>query len=540
MTKNNFVLIFFFLITAYGTAISQTQKKTEHENKSQTSIAKSVLTPEELFAKVSPSVVKIVVKDDNKHQILTGSGFFVALDEKIKGRVFLRSVVITNYHVIRPAVNADIIMADGTRLLVDDLISSDESQDLAVIDVLSPEISSILNKETIKSKSSSIYPPKVLTVNTNYMLPIGTKIYTVGSPEGLTNSLSEGLVSGRRDENGKRRWLQFTAPISHGSSGGPLLTADGAVVGVITSYLADGQNLNFAIPSCEIKRLLENPRNPKPLWKGSSIEEEDSDAESQAITKYWINHKRGPKDDEQLGLYFKGKKAYESVKLDANTTINDYDSAIRLMNAALKADSTDFEYGVHFLLGKIHCMCFELYHDKSNLEEAIDAFKKSSELKPDFSPALYQLSKCYMDYEQYPEALVSAELLARLVPRCSQAYMVRGEAYGYLGRRKAAIKDFQTALDLQPRNPDIYKQFGYTYIQLKDIENAIGAFQAAIKLAPKSFIYHWGLADAYKKGGMYAKAISEYEEVIKVGGPKEWARESIEQCRIFLRQSTAP
>jgi Trypsin-like peptidase domain len=79
----------------------------------------------------------------------------------------------------------------------------------------------------------------------------------IGSPLGLEGTVSDGIVSALRSEANKS-WIQTTAPVSHGNSGGPLLDMRGNVVGVITSGISaqKGQNLNFAIPSDDVKTLL--------------------------------------------------------------------------------------------------------------------------------------------------------------------------------------------------------------------------------------------------------------------------------------------
>jgi hypothetical protein len=83
---------------------------------------------------------------------------------------------------------------------------------------------------------------------------IGDRIATVGSPEGLSNSVADGLVSAIRDEDGSQ-FLQISAPISPGSSGGPVFNFKGEVVGISSFQLKEGQNLNFAIPVDEISKL---------------------------------------------------------------------------------------------------------------------------------------------------------------------------------------------------------------------------------------------------------------------------------------------
>jgi len=77
-------------------------------------------------------------------------------------------------------------------------------------------------------------------------LEVGEKVYTMGSPSGLVNTLGEGIVSGLRQED-NINYVQTTAPISPGSSGGGLFDAKGNLVGITTFLLKNTQNLNFAI-----------------------------------------------------------------------------------------------------------------------------------------------------------------------------------------------------------------------------------------------------------------------------------------------------
>ena len=74
----------------------------------------------------------------------------------------------------------------------------------------------------------------------------GQKVVAIGSPLGLFNTVSDGIISGFRTV-GRRSMLQFTAPTSHGSSGGALLDVYGNLIGVITAGFDDGQNLNLAV-----------------------------------------------------------------------------------------------------------------------------------------------------------------------------------------------------------------------------------------------------------------------------------------------------
>ena len=86
---------------------------------------------------------------------------------------------------------------------------------------------------------------------------VGSRVLAVGHPEGLEFSVSDGIVSAIRELSPGIRMIQVTAPISPGSSGGPLLDIDGRVVGMATLFVKEGQNLNFAVPAEEIKKAID-------------------------------------------------------------------------------------------------------------------------------------------------------------------------------------------------------------------------------------------------------------------------------------------
>ena len=81
-------------------------------------------------------------------------------------------------------------------------------------------------------------------------LKVGSRVYAIGSPRGLEQTISDGLLSGvRRSADGSFTALQVTVPISRGSSGGGLFDAQGRLIGITTFTLRDAQNLNFALPA---------------------------------------------------------------------------------------------------------------------------------------------------------------------------------------------------------------------------------------------------------------------------------------------------
>jgi len=164
------------------------------------------------IGKLSQSVVKLYVETVNG-EFSTGSGFFYASGK-----------IATNYHVIENARSIDIEFNDGTYYEGDVLILGyDQEKDIAALQI----------------SKTDIGPIKLGSFST---LVQGQRIYTIGSPHGLMNTLSDGIISSIRDDV-----IQISAPISPGSSGGALINEYGEVVGITTAISEDGENLGFCV-----------------------------------------------------------------------------------------------------------------------------------------------------------------------------------------------------------------------------------------------------------------------------------------------------
>lgn len=164
-----------------------------------------------------------------------GSGFLVA-----PGRV------ATNLHVIHGAITgtAELVGQKTDRFKIKGFTAIADKHDLVILEV-----------------PGLVVPPNVspLSLGDSEDMNIGETVYAVGNPAGFDGTFSEGNISGiRKDANGTL--LQMTAPISPGSSGGPVLNKHGDVIGVSVAA-GPGQNLNFAIPSNYLKSLLKPEMN---------------------------------------------------------------------------------------------------------------------------------------------------------------------------------------------------------------------------------------------------------------------------------------
>ena len=174
------------------------------------------------------AVVSIIMSDTDGQPIAQGTGFLISKDGRI----------VTNYHVIASGSSAIVKFPDGAFFLVDGVLEADKTRDVAVI----------------KAHGEHF---RTLALGNSDRLQVGEEIVAIGNPLSLESTVSNGIVSGIRtvEEQGGK-FLQITAPISPGSSGGPLFNMAGEVVGITTLHVKGGENLNFAIPINDAKGLL--------------------------------------------------------------------------------------------------------------------------------------------------------------------------------------------------------------------------------------------------------------------------------------------
>lgn len=189
-----------------------------------------------------PSVVLLVMQDANGQPVSLGSGFFVA-----------DGIIVTNLHVVRGTSSGQVKLVGQTRTYaIRGVVGINANADIVLLEV-----------------PGANAPPLELSRGTD--LAVGDVVYAVGNPEGLEGTFSQGIVSGLRG-SGPDKLLQITAPISPGSSGGPIINSRGEVVGVAVATFREGQNLNFAVPASYVVPLLKDVGKPRPLSSEAEVQ----------------------------------------------------------------------------------------------------------------------------------------------------------------------------------------------------------------------------------------------------------------------------
>lgn len=200
---------------------------------------KTVLTSEQIAVACAPAVFYIDIYAMNGTLAGSGSGFFISAD----------GLAVTNFHVAANSSQLVITTKDGETYSDVTILDGDRENDLALLRV-----------------AGSNFP--YLELADSSQVVQGQKAYAIGSPLGLENTMSEGIISNPKRVLDGTQYLQISVPIAPGSSGGALLNEAGKVIGVTTAGFANSTgDLNLAIPSNRIASLDKTKYSQGLLWK---------------------------------------------------------------------------------------------------------------------------------------------------------------------------------------------------------------------------------------------------------------------------------
>ncbi len=289
-------------------------------------IAEGFSTNPDMIEKAALSVLKLKTFDAFGNPIATGSGFVI----------FDNITLVTNYHVMEDAFSMTAESDEGYEYYITGIKITDKEKDIAIMQFSAPTVMKPLDYSTEAIRR-------------------GERVAAIGSPIGLKNTFSTGNVSYVFTEDNVR-WIQITAPISHGSSGGALFNETGKVIGITSATRSDGQNINFAVNISEAVDLYN-------AWKGT-------------ITK--LGHQ--PNLAEELSRI-------GDVYYDGEGVIQDYKVAVKYYTEAADFGNSHAIY----MLGK----CY-LNGDgvDQNDQKAVEYFTHASQIGN--SEAIVSLGQCYL------------------------------------------------------------------------------------------------------------------------------------------------
>jgi hypothetical protein len=308
-----------------------------------------------MVKRIAPAVVVVETQKGSKKGL--GTGFFINS----------RGHIVTNYHVLLGAEQAVVRTQEGRRYPVKKIVAENKEADLVLI------VTDIPAREV-----------KPLEV-TGKLPEVGEKIYAIGHPMGLEKTVSEGIVSAVRKLPRLGEIIQITAPISPGSSGGPVFNSTGLVIGVARATVQTGQNLNFAVPGQKVLHLKGG--------SGHSFSEFSREMPGAALEMF------------QQGRSFHSRK--------------DFHKAVQAFQEAIKAkpDFAEAYHGAGMSYGALR------RHDL-----AIENFRQAVKLKPEVPYFHYHLALAYYVAGDKDQAWAEYRTLSSLDPNLA------GKLKGMLNR----------------------------------------------------------------------------------------------------------
>lgn len=365
-------------------------------------------TPEQIFQQVSRSVVVVDVLDAANKPLRLGSGVVIGISE-----------VITNCHVVQPANRIRVRHTDKTFPAT--LRYADLDRDLCQLNV--PGL-----------RGSSV------TLGTTNTLKVGMRVYAIGAPKGLELTMSEGLISSLREIEGSR-YIQTSAPISSGSSGGGLFDSNARLIGITSFAFVEGQNLNFALPADWIRDL------PKR-------------AQSQAVTI--VN-----KDITALD-WFNRATALEARK--------DWQGMLEVTQRWTTAYPTSAD--AWYAMG-------EAYGNLDQHENAKNIFEKVVIIRSNYPGAWLNLGLANIHVKQFEQAIQSLQEALRIKLDDAAAWAGLGIAYNGIQQYDKAIQASERAIGIRSDYAYAWYALGTSYAMQQQGDKVKEVHQVLRKLNPK-------------------------------------------------------
>ena len=432
-----------------------------------------------LVHKIQKAVVTVVTYDIDGKVSGLGSGFFIDA----------RGHMITNFHVLKGAYAAEVKTYDGQKLNVELVVAENESMDLVKVRVVIPESG-------------------VQWVRISDTVPeIAERIVVVGSPLGLEQTVSEGIVSAVRDLPQIGQIFQMSAPISPGSSGSPVVDMRGNVIGVVTFQSVMGQNLNFAMSGKGVLDLVDAEiAKTLPEWTYAANEKVPKLAEE--LCRKGFNF-------SIQGEYVKALEFYRQAAEDNPTDavvwyglghcyigLDQPEEAIDAYKQAVRTNPAD--PSARYTLGNY-------YAQLGRYEEAITIYKEALGIDPAYVPAYFDLGITYGRLERLDEERQAFEEVIRLKPDHAPSYYNVGLAYAKLGRLEEAIGAHRQVIRLKPDHAPSYYHIGILFGRLGKTKASMAAYKAAVRIDPDFPPAHYSMGVAYFHAGEKDLALGEYK-----------------------------
>jgi len=395
-----------------------------------------------IFEKNKASVIFVMAQDEDKMEIARGTGFVIG-----------QNLMLTNYHLISEAKNAEGLDINGKKVKINGIISFDKASDLAIV--------------AIKSKAPTLTPAGFETVK------FGSQLYAIGCNEaGQIQAYTGKIINLVEYATGKQvADTSITAPET--ATGAPVFDENGVVVGILTFVESSSK---FVLPGSLTSTLSATGKAVK--------------FKRQEPVDYF-------KTEDGIFLASRLFGAVESTS-----------KAAKYLKQYLKFKPDDLP--TYKLLARIESK-------QRNFSAAVESYKKIQQLDPSDANAYFGLGQVYISMMKWTDAVAPLERSVQMDPQNMEAFHLIGRAYWEQRIFDKAAVAYEKFLATEPQTPgESHFELGECYMELERYPDAVHWFQKAAEIDPRSVHKNSKLAQAMEKAAMYDEASAKYEELAQL------------------------
>ncbi len=399
-----------------------------------------------IFEKNKTSVVFVVAMDSDKMEIARGTGYVIG-----------RDLMVTNYHLLSQAKNAEGLDINGKKVKIEGIVSFDATTDMAVV--------------KIKSKAPTLAPAGFETIK------FGSMLYVVGCNEAGQVEAYEGKVINLAEYAPGRMVADTSITAPENAGGSPIFDENGVLVGVLTFVDSTSK---FVLPA-NLVGGLNTSENAKKF-----------------------------KDQEPVEYFKTEEGVFLASRLFAS--VESTSKASRYLSEYLKFKPDDLE--TNMLLAKMETK-------QRDFPSAVKTYQKIIQLSPNDASAFYGLGQVYISMMNWSDAIGPLEKTVQMDPQNVGAYQLIGRAYREQRIFDKAADAYEKYLAADPQTPgDSHYELGECYMELERYPDAVRVFQKSVELEPQSIHKISKLAEAFEKGGQIDESAARYEELAQLS-PKD-------------------
>ena len=431
----------------------------------------------------SPGAVSISFLGENRQEIARGSAFALSED-----------VVVTSYHLVSLAFDAEATNAKGKKLKVEGVVGVSKPYDIALL--------------KLKGK---LQP---LTAAAGEAPAVGARVFAVGGNEAGQIVVSEGTIRGFLELEPGRRCMDVSLAVPASFSGSPVVGLDGRVIGIVLAL----ERLKSVVPANAFTGLSGSTK-VTPL---KDMAREDYFA---GLEGAYLAGRLSALMDETMAArtYLEKAVSLDPSLVEAQALLASVYSGQRDLAAAAEA------YGKVIALdrGRVsaHHSLGSLYIRMQRFGDAVTALQKAVDLDPGRADAFLDLGTAFEESRDFARAAEAYERYVALKPENPWTGHLRlGLCRLELNQPEAAVASLSEALKLKPDDVKTNFSLADAYTRAKNLDKAEATYKMLVGLNPEGATTYYGkIIQMYDEAGQYDKAIEAARKIIEMNPKNELA-----------------